>query len=376
VERGRLAVLLGSGISCPAGLPGLAQITCQVLSGQDYVRHTTGQYVPAPQSLLGRREVECVCRLLGAIKRDVERDVRGWPARDRRPVNYEDLYFAARQIHEDLDGVRENPLVHRFATIHERRIRDLYRSCTSFNPEGPWHIWREVEHYVHDVVAAMLQQLPSQPTDYMRVLVEAVRDPDYAAVDLYTLNHDLLLEDALRAAAVEYVDGFGPPNGDGMRRWSPNTYCGNGASIRVLKLHGSVNWWLENDRPVITGPRRADRRWGWWPLMLIGTHDKAVRYTAGAFADLFCLFRQSLKKAQAVLVCGYGFGDVGINTQLTDWLSEDDTRTLLVVDPCQDLHRHVSPSIQREWQNGRVSQLVRPIQDTTWREVHASLRGT
>ena len=55
------------------------------------------------------------------------------------------------------------------------------------------------------------------------------------------------------------------------------------------------------------------------PLLLIGTFNKVAEYSRGIFLDLHHRFRSTLREADRLVVCGYSFGDKGINTAVIEW---------------------------------------------------------
>jgi hypothetical protein len=46
---------------------------------------------------------------------------------------------------------------------------------------------------------------------------------------------------------------------------------------------------------------------------------KLQQYTGGPFADLQCMFLNALRHTDLLLVCGYGYGDRGINHKIFDY---------------------------------------------------------
>ena len=51
-------------------------------------------------------------------------------------------------------------------------------------------------------------------------------------------------------------------------------------------------------------------------LLLMGTFNKMLLYTASLWGELHCHFHHSLSRDSALVVCGYGFRDKGINTKI------------------------------------------------------------
>ena len=53
----------------------------------------------------------------------------------------------------------------------------------------------------------------------------------------------------------------------------------------------------------------------------------------GVMLDVHYRFREMLKKTDALIVCGYSFGDKGINTQLIHWYSRGPQKSMILIDP-------------------------------------------
>lgn len=71
----------------------------------------------------------------------------------------------------------------------------------------------------------------------MDLLSSAARNFD--VVDIFSLNHDLLIEKQLENETIPYADGFGEADGDATlfnSSWNNQT-----SGVRLFKLHGSVD---------------------------------------------------------------------------------------------------------------------------------------
>ena len=106
-----------------------------------------------------------------------------------------------------------------------------------------------------------------------------------------------MIERYLEGYGIRYNDGFEPPVYK-VRYWSPKVLADSSRNVRLLKLHGSVNWFLYESRDVgiavdghysDTKDRNGqpqdllyDR-----PMLLIGTLNKMLEYTSGIHAVLF-----------------------------------------------------------------------------------------
>ena len=151
-------------------------------------------------------------------------------------------------------------------------------------------------------------------------------------VRLFSLNYDTLLEDALALSAVSYWDGFSG-GAVAFRNHQFGEELPAGYRAHIVKLHGSIDWYLGDDgrvwrvRDGDAYPARTGR-------VLI--HPQATKYVAtqrDPFATQFDLFRRTLSTpADNVLaVCGYSFGDDHINQEIESAMMAPNNRTTMLV---------------------------------------------
>jgi hypothetical protein len=77
----------------------------------------------------------------------------------------------------------------------------------------------------------------------MPCLIDACRDTSIDKIDVFTLNHDTLIEQELRDATVDFTDGFELKT-DTCDYWDVDAFTHPKHRIRLGKLHGSVDWHL------------------------------------------------------------------------------------------------------------------------------------
>jgi len=344
-----IVFLLGSGISRNAEMPGVNEITTQVLSGEGVFFHTDKTFVIGAKNStyeLYRPPVEPV---LGLID-----DLRGRATEyfGREP-SYEEISLLARQVDDALSREYESAAVMPFV---EQLMERPY-------VQGREHL-RELSELTLGYIADSVHQMLGKPPtclDHLSAIIDACKH--LSRVDLATLNHDLVLEAALDAAGIEYADGFDHSDED-VRLWIDNW---KGASVRLLKLHGSLDWWgyevadepfrgwvvgrYKGDDPI--HPRRAgivayphDLR----PIFLTGTFDKILAYETWVFPDQHLRFQEALRGTKRVAVIGYGFGDKAINTRLIGWLACALDHKLIVCHPDPDrLSERARGAVQSKW---------------------------
>lgn len=365
----RISVLLGAGASQPAGIPTTGDITSRVRSGEGIMRHTDGVYYLST-NLLPAVQNERVVRLTNALFSEI---AAYYEDRRSHPANYENCCYVAAQLRDTESGEFDNPAVEPMIAklSQEERLRALMGT-----KQDREVLFSETEHYIRDVVWGMLSA-KSSDLKYLNWLTHLAFDEEVTSLELLTLNHDTVLEQALRSNSVAFCDGFGDAV-NGIRFWQPNSLQEN-HRVRLSKLHGSIDWFrfrsnrnigiaLEPD-PVNTDPR---------PELLVGTFNKIVEYTTGVFADLHCHFHQCLRRTHLMVCCGYGFGDKGINTKLSEWIGRESGNRLVVVhrnpDDLFNCSRGAIANHCDEWRRQKKLAVVgKWIEEATWDEVKVAL---
>jgi hypothetical protein len=144
------------------------------------------------------------------------------------------------------------------------------------------------------------------------------------ALTVFTLNYDLLVEQAFERHRVAYFDGFvgahkpfldarAMEDDNLPARWS-----------RVWKMHGSVNWRLNNGtvyRTVAGGTESASHG-----SLIHPSNMKYEQSRRGPYLAMQDRLRSFLRQPGAVILClGYSFGDQHINEMIVEGLSGNAT---------------------------------------------------
>jgi hypothetical protein len=364
--------LLGSGISRPAGLPSVDCITKQVLLPEHFFKHTDGTFMrvalqnqPNPISIEEqRRQMQDISGLLRWLKGLAE---LRFASDLKRSVNYEDLAYLATQIRDDAGDEYENPALVPLKCCVLNALPTLcFEQADKQQALGDFAA--KTMNYISDVVEDMLNKpVQEHRWNYLKFFKEAVEDKRFDLVGLFTLNHDTLLETYLRKNEVQVIDGFDDENGLGIRRWKPALFdCwrnhADKLTVRLFKLHGSINWrrfrpnemhsdaqlrngWLEEYAGIRSDPDKLDKEKDerdrkheviGRPLFLAGTFNKMLGYLNHLFLELHYNFHRALQESERLFVCGYGFGDKGINSRIIEWICQfpaTTVRRIVIVDP-------------------------------------------
>lgn len=151
-------------------------------------------------------------------------------------------------------------------------------------------------------------------------------------IRLFSLNYDTLLEDALALSAVSYWDGFSG-GAVAFRNYHFGDEPPGGYRAHIVKLHGSIDWYLGDDGKVWrvrdgdVYPARTGR------VLIYPQATKYVATQRDPFAAQFDLFRRTLSTTadNVLAVCGYSFGDDHINQEIESAMAAPNNRTTMLV---------------------------------------------
>lgn len=366
------AILLGAGSSLAAGFSSTRCLTNLVLSGYGVKRHTDSAYYicgdspPTGTPLFANSMVR---RLYAQAERYYS------TLAERRP-NYEDLFYLALQVLDDQAGEMENPAILSFVNELRADMSQLIEDAKDehcHNIDSFFFLIRETRNYIADVVWRRLCCEPASQSQ-LDLIVRACNSVNVTSIS--TLCHDTHVETFLTDKGIALSDGFSEPEG-GVRYWNGD-FSSNG-TIPFLKLHGSVNWFSlcptsgDSYDGRIGIPLNGDYEHmqteegeslllgnGGRPLLLIGTFNKISAYSSGIFGELHQRFRSTISEANQMVICGYGFGDKGINIEILKWYYDEPGRRLVIIHPDPDsLVANARGAIKNRWpewkENGSIS---------------------
>lgn len=137
---------------------------------------------------------------------------------------------------------------------------------------------------------------------------------EFGPLWVFTTNYDRVLENACIVARVDYSDGFSQAEGAPVADWSGTFTQG----VRIVKLHGSVNWYIDEKGGQI---HRLDRGYALpahdfrltrrdhnlRPLMIIPTLEKQT--TTEPYVHLATWFGDALRDTRVLIVIGSSLRD-------------------------------------------------------------------
>ncbi len=146
----------------------------------------------------------------------------------------------------------------------------------------------------------------------------------HQALEVFTVNYDLIIETGLEYYGVPYFDGF-----VGTLRGRFRSDLVDGVSyedreslpsfvVRLWKLHGSVHWaWSDDERPTVVrlGAPVPDNK----PAAIYPSDAKYDESRRAPFVVLQDRFRRALEQPETLtLITGYAFGDQHLNEIIFD----------------------------------------------------------
>ena len=342
-DQNRVLLLVGAGASVPAGYPKTSEITDQVYSGEHVFRNNSQSYYinqDVVSTVPLQPGIEMICRASEVIM-------------PKRKGNYESLYDAIYKIRREYHS-KYTPF--KSAIIHYLRdLRQIIRSCRTDNPFLPQEdeLLSNMLDYIKDITLEMILRNRGNEsnTSYLNIYHQLLESDDIEGLDIFTLNHDTLLEDNLKRYPI--IDGFETSGNSGISKWKPSLFDNpSNKSIRLFKLHGSINWyWLHrcrthsNKNGKVSGsdsstflarfsniddvnkyrkPKDESREEHFElsndrPSILIGHYMKNFEYTSMPYLKMIECFSNYLQNNDSLIICGYGWRDLGINKLLDDW---------------------------------------------------------
>lgn len=375
----RIAFLFGAGISIPAGMPRTKDITDKILSGKGIIRSTDGNYYFQEDDIISSNPYTGkIIHYLSLLRDEATRYYNNDNNLSNALINYEDVCYLAVQIRDSITKEFDNPAVLAF---REKIINSLqsFFGDEKPNPNTLNKLFDETVNYITCVVCHLLNQTPQQ-INHLNFIKDAYNDSSVLKIDLFSLNHDLIIENFFRNNSIKIIDGF-EESKKGIRYWNSDLYDNFSDKIRLFKLHGSVSWFRysskinsDDDAYGIPGENPEIMPIVNSPLILIGTFNKMLAYTSGIYAEIYHKFFQYLPETKYLIISGYSFGDKGINARIIKWLYISSEHKIFIIHPNPEiLKKEVRGAISEKWdswiQNNKLSIIKKKIEEVSWSQI-------
>lgn len=252
---------------------------------------------------------------------------------------YEDLFFLCSQLKDWGRGWSDDCLATPLMEALDRRGRTLFsgRSMRARLSDVASVATAAVDFIEVGVARALTASNPVG----LELVGELASAPNIDELNIVTLNHDTLVEQLLVKLRIPFLDGFGERDGD-VRWFSDGAYDAP-AKVRLFKLHGSIDWFVSRFGRTVQfvgndpwaahdGDGQDLTVRGPGPSFLSG-HNKSISYQRGVYAHIHYRFHGLLQQCNRMVMCGYGWGDAGINYRLEDWLDDPRGNKVLLLHP-------------------------------------------
>ncbi|MFT9497743.1 SIR2 family protein, partial [Anaerosolibacter sp.] len=130
-----------------------------------------------------------------------------------------------------------------------------------------------------------------------------------------TTNYDRIAEYAIDHAYLEFSSGF---SGYYKQYFSgfQNNKKRHSNNIELLKVHGSLDWFVDEDSNVVALPDAINEGFNLMPLMVTPGVRKYEHTHNEPFRSIITKSDETFEKASSVLCIGYGFNDIHIQPKL------------------------------------------------------------
>ncbi|MGM1029980.1 MAG: SIR2 family protein [Actinomycetota bacterium] len=332
-QNKRTLILLGAGASVDAGVPASKDMTRKIVEAVKSYRNDDSGVTHALNYALGAMIAH--------------RTALGQGVYDG--IDVEDLFsaiqmLAERETLEIAPFVQWSPALEGVRPVPERPISvDQYMRAMRYGSSLPrarapseyessgsnTYIFRDLQGEMIRALTTLLHVEPSETT-YLDPLLSLGSPTEIA-----TLNYDRAIEIACERQGKTYDTGIEQWQGGGDWQWAGD------ADVRLLKLHGSIDWREENagrlpglgtSHVVHFDPDAAARNIvAPSPTIVFGARGKLR--AEGPFLAMLREFEAMLDRAERLLVVGYSMRDEHINVAITRWLNGAAEREITVIDP-------------------------------------------
>jgi hypothetical protein len=361
-----MILLFGSGISKKAGLPMVSDITNRILSGREIARHSDSNYY-LMKPFYGQdvdEYVEAITEFIGIIDKIIKDQFK----EEDTSIDYEKLYEYLDQIVTHESYPIKTPLITPFALDLKEKSRKIIFELEKKSgiPIDYFGFLFECLNFISDVTWHLLNG-KTESLEYLKWLaniIEVKRGNE--PVEIFTLNHDVIIERFFDESRINYVDGFDRSK-NGIRRWNPIDFNNHDVNVKLYKVHGSISWFhYENEKTMEadyfaidpkTNPYDKKDEQGnlLWPIdgrprIILGAALKFRAYTWPIFSEMYHRLWVGLQCNKHLIVCGYGFGDWGINNAIFNWFVSNGEKQISIIEPDpKGLRERLSPSILGLW---------------------------
>jgi len=128
-------------------------------------------------------------------------------------------------------------------------------------------------------------------------------------LNIFTTNYDMIIEEVCREQKISYNDGFRQEKHGYNIIFDPHNF--GGFDIQLFKLHGSINWWSDDQRQKIFSLDPTLYGFEGYKNLMIYPAEKDDFFNF-PFNILQYMFNLILNETDELIVIGHKFGDKNI----------------------------------------------------------------
>jgi hypothetical protein len=187
-----------------------------------------------------------------------------------------------------------------------------------------------IEKEICNIIAGLINvELPNEITPYHKFASWIASIDRERAIEIFTTNYDLLIEQALEETFVPYFDGFvGARNTFfDLRAIEENAIPNHWT--RLWKIHGSLNWYQSNNTVHrSTGENIQNQE----SHLIYPSHLKYDQSRKMPYLALIDHLTNSIKNESGILITtGYSFNDEHINDSILNALKANPTSMVIAL---------------------------------------------
>jgi hypothetical protein len=338
----KVALFLGSGISLPSGLPTVEEIT-QKLLYSDWHQHSSRLFCPGlpPNTPVGNNDITKKLQQFLHVVLSYSRAY--FKNRNITDIQYEDLYFFVSQLKDEECKFILNPLVKNARNEIYNGLDYLLEGCS----ENLGSLTEKACNLIQSVCYHALSIVKDVTPKGFDLLHQIHADKSIKRIDIFTVNHDLLIENFLTDMQIPFTDGFDLDSGKGNVRFENfELFDSISHRIRLFKLHGSIDMFSytsADKKTRMPGKYTNDGRYACdsegntifddspYPLFVTGTHNKPNEYMSGIYFAMLNKFYSAIREHDVIIMSGYGWGDGAINSFLMSWLRNSVYKRMIIL---------------------------------------------
>jgi hypothetical protein len=327
------ALLLGAGFSIAFGMPSTEKLTELLITSEEskFVRATWGDYYTEEQWLRdGFNNIDMEAKAYHNIIRFLYKKEQAIESKLDRNINFEDIYSLLYSLEHPSKNACNRRYLEGFIEYLDKlndekktklKISWLERDLLNDLKEGYTKPCSEAMKMLQCIIAKELEKRSGIDSTLLK---SKFWDHLFKSekINIFSLNHDLIIERILEQKSKDFQDGFELKNG--FQEFTDNFPDNN--KIIFLKLHGSIDWFkVENS--YVKNYQSNDR------AFLTGTQNKYEEYLIDIYSDLKWHYKRLLKDTEKLIVIGYSFGDYGVTTEIRNWMLKKIDAKLIIIDP-------------------------------------------